>query len=284
MDQKFELRFLRKGEGFFWALVEETVLRPEEGARFSRITLNDISELKQGMEDRERLRARLWEAQKMESLGALSGGVANEMNKVLSSIHALTLGREQGAACEQNLEAIREACVRGKTLVLGLFGFAKPNLAHEQSVNLNALVRSEMALLARTPPERGLSLELDLQDELPPIKGDPAALGCALMNLTMNAREAMPNGGQLTLRTWLDGTATVVLEVADSGPGMPAEILARAMEPFFSTKPGGKLGLGLPIAYGAVKAHGGTLELRSAPGKGTTAVLRFPASSGAGKG
>ena len=282
MDQKFEMRFLRKGEGFFWALVEESILRAEEEPRLSRITLSDITELKRGVEDRERLRARLWEVQKMESLGVLSGGVAKEMNKVLSTIHALTLSRREGPTPEAAMEAIREACVRGKSLVLGLFGFAKPGLAHEQTLDLNTLVRNEMALLSRIPAEQGLKLELDLQEDLPPLKGDPAALGCALMNLTSNAREAMPGGGSLTLRTRSDGAAAVVLEVVDTGSGMAEDILERAMEPFFTTKSGGKMGLGLPIAYGAARAHGGTLELSSVPGKGTTAVLRLPATPSRG--
>ena len=280
LNQKFELRLLRKGEGFIWVLMEETLLRPEQGPGCSRVTLSDITELKQGAEDRDRLRARLWEAEKMDSLGALSGGVAKEMNKVLSAIQALASGHGQGGGAD--LEAIRAACLRGKTLVLGLFGFAKPALAHAQTVDLNSLVRNETALLARLPAEHGLTLELDLQEELPAIKGDPAALGCALMNLTQNAREAMPEGGSLTLRTRTEGTATVVLEVADSGPGIPGELLGKALEPFASSKEG-KLGLGLSIAYGAVKAHGGTLELASVPGKGTTARLSFPASSAARK-
>ena len=113
-----------------------------------------------------------------------------------------------------------------------------------------------------------------------PVTGDPGALGHALMNLCVNAVDAMEPGGLLTVRTRNDGTSRVLLEVLDTGSGMPAEVLAKAMDPFFTTKPLGKgTGLGLSIVYGTVKAHGGTISIQSEPGRGSRVAIHLPASS-----
>jgi CheY-like chemotaxis protein/anti-sigma regulatory factor (Ser/Thr protein kinase) len=118
---------------------------------------------------------------------------------------------------------------------------------------------------------------LDLDETIPPVKGDPSALGSAIINLCVNAVDAMNRGGRVLVRTRHLTCGWVELTVIDNGEGMPSEVLARAMDPFFTTKPAGKgTGLGLSIVYATMKAHGGTVVISSQPGQGTTVALRFP--------
>ena len=229
---------------------------------------------------RRQLETELAHAQKMDSLGSLAGGVAHDMNNVLGAILGLASMQEdqapEGSALKQSMRTIAKACQRGATMVKGLLGFARQGLAEEKVLDLNSLVREEVALLERTTFQR-VELDMDLAKNLWPMTGDAGALIHALMNLCVNAVDAMPNGGTLTLRTLNGADGMVVLEVADTGSGMPREILDKAMDPFFTTKPQGKgTGLGLAIVYGTVKAHRGTVAMRSEPGHGTRVTMRFP--------
>ena len=237
---------------------------------------------RQGLEEqRALLEAQLHQTQKLESLGSLAGGVAHDMNNVLAAIQALgtvhCLQAPEGSDLRHGLETIIRACERGGVLVKGLLGFARKHLDQEQVLDLNALVREEAALLERTTFQR-VRLDLDLEEPLVPVRGDPAALSHALLNLCVNAVDAMPAGGVLTLRTRNQAFTKVVLEVQDSGAGMAKAVLEKAMDPFFTTKPQGQgTGLGLAIVYGTVLAHGGTLELESTLGEGTLARISLPA-------
>jgi len=219
-------------------------------------------------------------AQKMESLGNLAGGLAHDMNNVLGAILGLATThvelQPEGSALRGALEVITKACLRGRNMVKGLLDFARKDVTGERPVPLNDLVRGEARLLERTIPGN-IRLELELDPAAGTILGDPDALGLVLMNLCVNAMDAMPEGGSLRLATArLDG-GQVLLSVADTGAGMPREVLERAVEPFFTTKSHGKgTGLGLSLAYNTVKAHKGQLEIRSSPGQGTTIELRFP--------
>jgi CheY-like chemotaxis protein len=142
-------------------------------------------------------------------------------------------------------------------------------------MDLNALVRKELDLLIRTSRQRFV-FEVHLEKELPPIMGEATTLGSAFMNLCVNAFDAMPRGGTLWIRTFRqDGR--VILQVQDTGEGIPQDILPRVTEPFFTTKAAGRgTGLGLAMVYGTAKAHGGTLDILSAVGEGTCITLSFP--------
>ena len=236
---------------------------------------------RQGLEEqRLHLEAQLHQAQKMDSLGSLAGGVAHDMNNVLAAIQALgtvhCFQAPEGSDLRQGLQTIIKACERGGVLVKSLLGFARKHLDQEQVIDLNALVREEAALLERTTFQR-IRLNLDLEASSLPVRGDPAGLGHALLNLCVNAVDAMPFGGELTLRTRNDAFTRVVLEVQDTGTGMAKAVLDKAMDPFFTTKPQGQgTGLGLAIVYGTVHAHGGTLELESTLGQGTLVRISLP--------
>jgi PAS domain S-box-containing protein len=240
----------------------------------------DITDRVRLEEERRQLEAQLTQSQKMDSLGSLAGGVAHDMNNVLAAIQAIaTLHLHRAPANSPlltDLKTITKACERGGLLVKGLLGFARKGLAEERELDLNALVREEVALLARTTLQK-IELQVDLENDLPPVMGDPSALNHALMNLCVNAVDAMPEGGILTLRTRRDGNEMVRLEVADTGTGMSKEVQEKALDPFFTTKPQGQgTGLGLPLVYGTVKAHRGRMEIQSEPGQGTRIILHLP--------
>ncbi|HEX9081104.1 MAG TPA: ATP-binding protein, partial [Holophagaceae bacterium] len=241
----------------------------------------DVTARRQADEDRQRLADQVAQAQKLDSLGSLAGGVAHDMNNVLAAILTLAdfhqASAPEGSRLQKNMETIARACQRGGTLVKGLLGFARTALTEERRVDLNAVVSEGIALLERTTLQK-VRIDVDLSESLHGVKGDPAALGHAFMNLCVNAVDAMPEGGLLTVKTWNEATGCVRLEVADTGCGMPPEVLGKALDPFFTTKPQGQgTGLGLSIVYRTVKAHGGDLQIRSHPGQGTQVALRFPA-------
>ena len=239
----------------------------------------DITEAKHLEVERQQLEKEIQHAQKLESLGSLAGGVAHDMNNVLAAILGMTSALKAKYAADdglvKGLDTILRASTRGRDLVKGLTEFARKGMDQTQPLNLNELVQQEVNLLNRTTLEK-IEFVLDLEAELPLIHGEPSSLGNALMNVAMNALQAMPEGGELRFHTYCHGQQ-VALEICDSGCGMTPEVMARATDPFFTTKPLGKgTGLGLAIVFATMKAHGGSMELRSRPGEGACVLLQFP--------
>ncbi len=241
----------------------------------------DVTALKEAEDKRLELERLLHRAQKMESLGSLAGGVAHDINNVLGSILGMASMQEEiqplGSPARKAFSIITKACLRGGSLVRRLLDFARQGLTEVAEVHLNSLILEEVQLLERTTLGQ-VHFTTDLAPDLLPIRGDASALVHAVMNLCINAVDAMPGGGSLSIRTRNGATGWVELEVEDTGSGMPQEVLEKAMDPFFTTKPIGKgTGLGLSIVYRTVSAHQGTMELQSVPGSGTRVILRFPA-------
>ncbi|WP_306601463.1 CheR family methyltransferase [Geothrix sp. 21YS21S-2] len=242
--------------------------------------IRDITRQRSEEEHRRLLEAEVEHMQRMESLGRLAGGIAHDMNNVLAAIFALTqalrVRHADDAELDGALATMERAAGRGRDLVKGLVGFSRKGLREPAPVDLNGLVREEVALLDRTLMQK-YRLVMDLDETLPSIMGEAGILASALMNLCMNAADAMAPGGTLTLRTRRPAEGLVEVWVEDTGEGMPQEVVKKAMEPFFTTKPSGKgTGLGLSMVLNAALAHGGTLALQSEPGKGTRAILQFP--------
>lgn len=251
-----------------------------------RGTIQDINELKRQEEQRRDLENQVHRAQKMDSLGGLAGGVAHDMNNVLGAILALASAQQsreaEGTPAWRAMDGITQACLRGRHLVQGLLSFSRRDLAEARPLDLNGLIREQLELLQHTTLGR-VRLERNLAEGLPAVLGEPSALSHALMNLCVNALDAMPEGGTLTLSTRTPTPDTVEVEVADTGCGMASEVLERATDPYFTTKPMGKgSGLGLALVYTTLKAHGGSLSLDSQPGRGTRARLILPAWRAAG--
>lgn len=242
----------------------------------------DITERLRLESERKRFEAEFQQSQKMESMGVLAGGVAHDMNNVLgailtiASMHLATESRESHNY--RAFEIIRDAATRGGDMVKRLLAFARQGPLVRERLDVNALVLEEGRLLERTTLAR-LRIELDLAPDLHSIHGDASALTHAIMNLCVNAVDAMPEGGTLTIRTHNVDADQVEIVVEDTGCGMTREVLDRALDPFYTTKEVGKgTGLGLPLVFRMVKDHGGQLKIESAAGQGTRVKLLFPAS------
>lgn len=253
---------------------------PGGGAQFMGVA-HDITHRLEIEAQQQALQAQLQQTQKMESLGGLAGGVAHDMNNVLSAILGLasaTLAAQStDSPIRRALETIIKAAERGGKMVNSLLSFARRSPSEFRELDMNALLQEESHLLERTTLAK-VRLVMELAPDLHPILGDPSALSHALMNLCVNAVDAMPERGTLTLQTWNGDDGWIEVVVADTGTGMPKDILDKALDPFFTTKEQGKgTGLGLSLAHATVMAHGGQMALESEPGRGTRVRLRFPA-------
>jgi PAS domain S-box-containing protein len=248
------------------------------------LVIRDVSERCRVEQERQELQARLDQANRMESLGILAGGVAHDMNNVLTAILGMaTVHLEQaprGSRLGRCFEVITQAAERGGKMVRGLLNFARQTPREERRLDLNLILEEEVRLLEHTTLAR-VRVVMDLASGLAPIRGDAAALAHAFMNLCVNAVDAMPDGGTLTLGTRTPAPGWVEVSIADTGCGMPQAVLDKAMDPFFTTKgPGKGTGLGLSMVFSAVKAHRGSITLRSSEGLGTVVTMRFPAGAG----
>ena len=246
----------------------------------------DITERKAADQERARLEDQLRHAQKMEAVGRLAGGVAHDFNNLLQAmlsqvelVRARNAGREHVAASLAELEAqVR----RGSALTRQLLLFARRETARPEHLDLNEVVDGTAALL-RHLLRANIVLTINLAGEPLPVTADHGQLDQVLVNLAVNAADAMPGGGQLTICTGCEGPAGVFFSVGDTGSGIAAEIREKIFEPFFTTKESGRgTGLGLSVVDGIVRNHGGTLELESTVGEGSTfkVVLRRAAPGG----
>jgi PAS domain S-box-containing protein len=245
--------------------------------------------------ERRRLEEQFQQAQKMEAMGHLAAGVAHDFNNLLTVIsgHAQVLGMDPSVESHQqeSVEAIRDAGKRAAALTRQLLSFSRKTVLQPRVLDLNAEVSETKKMLERVIGEE-IRLTTVLATDLRAIEVDPGQLSQVLMNLTVNARDAMPRGGVLTVSTRnvdLDeaycghhSNATpgryVALSVSDTGSGIAPEIRARIFEPFFTTKGAGKgTGLGLAMVFGAVTQSGGHIEVASEVGRGTTFEIYFPA-------
>jgi PAS domain S-box-containing protein len=242
--------------------------------------VRDVTAARRGEAQQRILQAQLLQAQKMESLGSLAGGVAHDMNNVLGAILAIASSnldkQPEDSPLHRALEIIVKAASRGGDMVKSLLNFARQAPFSEAEVDLNAVVGEVTQLLERTTLAR-IRLVFDLAGDLQPLRGDANSIANCIMNLCVNAVDAMPAVGTLTLRTRNLDAHTVQVAVGDTGTGMSPEVLEKAVDPFFTTKGVGKgTGLGLSMVYGVVKAHRGDLDIQSTPGQGTWVTLSFP--------
>jgi PAS domain S-box-containing protein len=255
-----------------------------ERGRTVRITcaIQDITARKWAERERLEMTARLQQAQKLESIGSLAGGVAHDINNVLAAIlSSATAHRRQlddSDPLARSLDTIINACVRGRSVVRSLLYFARRDIETRGPVDLNGIAREIVQLLDKTTLQR-IRFTTDLEEPLAFLDGDAGAISHAVMNLCVNSLDAMPDGGAVTIRTRTRSDGLIEISVRDAGTGMTPEVREKSIEPFFTTKPFGKgTGLGLAMVYGTVKAHKGTFEIIAAPGQGTEVILGFPAN------
>jgi len=257
---------------------------------------NELIEVKGYIFDdtrRKELEHQLMHSQKMESLGTLAGGIAHDFNNILSIIlgHTELLKTNRGNRIE-NLEAVVKSVQRGALLVRKLLTFAKKSDVTIVSVAMNVMIQEVTSLLSQTFP-KVIEISSDLSPDIPPIVADATKIDQLLLNLCVNARDAMPGGGKLVISTRMvtggalrtkypDALVTdyVHLTVADTGIGMNEETRKRIFEPFFTTKERDRgTGLGLSTVYGIVTAHHGIIDVESEPAKGTTFHIYLPLQS-----
>ena len=252
------------------------------------------TKLREEIAGRERAQAALLQAQKIEALGQLVGGVAHDFNNllmaVIGNLDLLSKKLGEDARLHRLLDGAMEGARRGATLTQRLLAFARKQELKAQATDVRSLVEDMMGLIDRSVGPM-VRVELHAEDEVPAVDVDPNQLEMALLNLAVNARDAMVSGGVLTIgltkqivevddQLGIQPGRYVVLSVRDTGEGMDAETLAKAVEPFFSTKGVGKgTGLGLSMVFGLAQQSGGALRLESAPSSGTTARLWLPIAS-----
>lgn len=238
-------------------------------------------ELAAEMERREAAQAALLQSQKLEALGQLTGGVAHDLNNVLAAVsgsYELLRRRTDDPALLRLVALGEKGAERAAALVRQLLAFARREALQPIMVDPAALL-GQIEALARHAVGPGVTCVLDAEKGVWPVLVDPQRMEMALLNLAVNARDAMPDGGMLTIAAAniTEGGDHVAISVADTGIGMSAEVLARATEPFFTTKPPGKgTGLGLPSIRGFVEQSGGELLIASRPGAGTVVTIRLP--------
>jgi two-component system cell cycle sensor histidine kinase/response regulator CckA len=239
------------------------------------------------------LEARLHQAEKMEAIGRLASGIAHDFNNLLTIIQScatlLASDLAPNATAQTDLQEIQGATKRAAELTQQLLAFSRKQLLNPQRVDPNRQVTTFIGMLSRVIGE-DITIETSLADDLWPVSADPGQLERVLMNLGLNARDAMPNGGTLRVATanaWLDdGSADqpglpagpyVALTVEDSGTGIDADVLPHIFEPFVTTKPHGLgTGLGLATAYGIVEQTGGAIRVSSIPGQGSRFTIYLP--------
>jgi len=238
----------------------------------------------------------LLQAQKMEAIGNLTGGLAHDFNNLLTVIIGnLDLLQEEiidNVSVQQKIELILQASTHGAELTRQMLAFSRRQSLHPCRINLNELVRKTTRLLRRTLGE-SIAINLRLEDNLWPVHADAAQLEAVLLNIAINARDAMPEGGSLVIETHkahLDDDCAadhlevisgdyIVIEITDTGTGMSSEVLSRVFDPFFTTKgPDKGSGLGLSMAYGFIKQSRGHISVYSELGKGTTFKLYLPSA------
>jgi len=266
------------------------------GARVGAIeSIRDISNLKQAEQKNAQLQEQLRQSQKMEAIGQLAGGIAHDFNNILTAIigYGELIMRKacENDDCQRFAERIVAASKRASKLTLDMLAFGRRQVLNPQSCDLNAVVITMEEMLQRLIGE-DIVMELLLAPEQLTVMADVGQIQQVLMNLVTNARDAMPAGGELTIRTRLyrednaddhqqsrreTGAQFALLSVSDTGIGMDADTMQKIFDPFFTTKPVGKgTGLGLAMVFGLIAQHEGTITVESSPGQGSTFFVKLP--------
>ncbi|MCC5807724.1 MAG: PAS domain S-box protein [Opitutales bacterium] len=290
---QMDKRYRRKDGSVLWGFLTATLVRRADGSPDYVVgMLEDITA-------RKRMEEEFVRVQRMESIGALAGGIAHDLNNLLAPIlMSVGLLKEDVVGEQQKsvVEMIERSAVRGRELVRQILSFARGVDGERKPVEIREVV-DEMRLIIEKSFPKDIEIRLEVPPSLPPVLADVTRLNQVLLNLCLNARDAMPSGGVLRITAKAvevdahyaamegldEGGAYVVCEVADTGTGMTADVRNRIFEPFFTTKEAGKgTGLGLSTALGIIRGHGGFLHVYSDPGRGSVVKAYLPqATAGA---
>jgi PAS domain S-box-containing protein len=285
--EAYLLRLRRANGAAFWVEVTAHAEPDRAGGLRVEAVLRDVTERKKLQDQARDMYQQLVQAEKLASLGQTMSGVAHELNNPLATILACAerlAGRKLDDVTKRDLDAIHNAADRAARIVRNLQTFARKRHTTRTTVELNQVVRETLALRAYEQRAANVVIVQALAAGLPPIFADPHQIQQILLNLIINAEQAMLSAhgrGTLILRSWHDPERdAVVLEVNDDGAGMPDDVQAKVFDPFFTTKAVGKgTGLGLTVAYAIAQEHGGRLSVRSGSGRGASFFLELPVSS-----
>ncbi len=292
----FEVSIRRRDGTIIWVENDARAFRDASGrVLYYEGSLEDITERKRAEEEKEKIQAQLLQVQKMEAVGTLAGGVAHDFNNLLTTIHGYTelamMELNEGDPLYRDLREVQRASVRAANLTRQLLLFSRRQPIEMSPLNLNKTIKEMMEMVRRLIGE-DIAVTTSIEEELWMIKADPGNIEQVIMNLIVNARDAMPEGGEITIGTKNvhldeDDCKAIVdarpgnfacLSIADTGIGMDKKTVEHIFEPFFSTKgPGKGTGLGLSVAYGIIKQHEGWINVYSEPGRGTTFRIYLPA-------
>lgn len=229
----------------------------------------------------ERMQEQLIRSEKLASLGELAAGIAHEINNPLTGILVYSsLIRSDGRLhpdLNKDLETVIEETKRCATIIKGLLDFARESVPQKSWLNIHDVLNASLALVKKQAQLKNINIKLDYSPDVEPIFADPNQLEQVFVNMFLNASYAMSEGGTLTIATTPGSEGRgVAARITDTGCGISAENLPRIFDPFFTTKESRGTGLGLSISYGIVESHGGTIEVESSPGLGTTFIIRLP--------
>lgn len=290
-----EYRYRCKNGSFKWVDLTAVNLLDDPVIHGILVNFRDISDRKTYETEQEKLRAQLNRSQKIESIGRLAGGIAHDLNNLLTPIigysEMLLLEPSMAEKQKKGLNEILGAGERARNLVRQLLAFSRKQTLEYKPVNLNTALKNFESLLRRTIPEH-IAISLILEPEIPTVMADIGQIEQVILNLAINAADAMVNGGRLSIKTapiFLDESYTriyhdiepgayVMLKFTDTGHGMDKSIQDRIFEPFFSTKGDMGTGLGLSTVYGIVKQHRGSISVSSEKDSGTVFRIFLPAS------
>jgi len=297
-DKKFrvELRMRKKSGDWCWILSRGAVVERDDKGRALRMigTHMDITEQKLAEAEKARLQEQLLQAQKLESIGRLAGGIAHDFNNLLTVVNGYTdlllRGRARDDPDREIIEEISAVGLRAASLTRQLLAFSRKQILHPQLLIIDATLRNMHQILARLLGE-DVQIKMTLNARDAAIFVDPGQFDQILMNLAVNARDAMPGGGTLTIETKVLDTGEtlqtvsprswVVISVKDTGVGMDEATQAHLFEPYFTTKETGKgSGLGLSTIHGIIVQSGGHIQVKSAPAAGTTFRVYLPKIEG----
>jgi len=255
--------------------VSITPLVSKSGERIGRLLLFD------DVTQRERMEEQMTQTEKLTSLGLLAAGVAHEVNTPLAVIsnyiQMLAKQMPDGDPRQSIIEKIVKQTFRASEIVNNLLNFSRTGAAELADIDVNRVVEDTLVLVAHPLKTSQIQVVRHLGEKLPPVRGSANKLQQVFLNLFLNARDAMAGGGMLEVRTAAHN-GSVEIEVVDTGAGIPREHIHRIFDPFFTTKGSGRgTGLGLSVSYGIIKEHAGKIDVRSAPGKGTSFHVEFPA-------
>lgn len=257
--------------------------------------MQDFTERKQMEEEQRKLEQQLFQSQKMDAIGKLAGGVAHDFNNILTGIQGLVslimISRSTDDQSRTRLIKIEEQIQRGSALTKQLLDLAHGGNNEKKTISVNELMRKSVQLFMEA--KKGIEIDFSLDENIPPVEADPGQIEQVILNLFINADQAMPDGGSILISTakltiydtdsnsfQLKPGDYIRISVTDTGTGMDSETLKKIFEPFFTTKSKrGGTGLGLASAYGIIRNHGGTIKAYSEPGHGSTFSIYLPSSA-----